>query len=158
MIGRIKAFLARPAAARAAGRHGADELQVAAAALLVEAARMDQRIDAAERRTIERLVRERFGLRREEADELIAEAEAAAARSSQLFAFTRAVKDGFDHDERVALIEMLWDVVYADGALHDYEANLLRRVAGLIHVPDRDSGAARQRVLARHQAAGRQAV
>ena len=54
MIGRIKAFLTKPATA---GRHGADELQVAAAALLVEAARMDQRIDAAERRTIERLVR-----------------------------------------------------------------------------------------------------
>lgn len=155
MIDRIKAFLTKPATA---GRHGADELQVAAAALLVEAARLDDRIDAAERRTIERLVRERFGLRREEADALIAEAESEVARSSQLFAFTRAVKDGFDHDERVALIEMLWEVAYADGALHDYEASLLRRVAGLIHVPDRDSGAARQRVLARRQAAGRQAV
>jgi uncharacterized tellurite resistance protein B-like protein len=40
-------------------------------------------------------------------------------------------------------------VAYADGTLHDYEANLLRRVAGLIHVPDAVSGSARKRVLSR---------
>jgi len=43
----------------------------------------------------------------------------------------------------------MWEVVYADGVLDDYEANLLRRVAGLIYVPDRESGQARQRVIAR---------
>jgi len=49
----------------------------------------------------------------------------------------------------VMLVEMLWDVVYADGELHDYEANLMRRVAGLLHVSDQESGAARKRVLGR---------
>ena len=49
----------------------------------------------------------------------------------------------------VMLMEMLWEVVYADGELHDYEANLLRRTAGLLHVSDQESGAARKRVLAR---------
>ena len=44
---------------------------------------------------------------------------------------------------------MLWEVVYADGELHDYEASLLRRIAGLLYVPDRESGEARKRVLAR---------
>jgi uncharacterized tellurite resistance protein B-like protein len=44
---------------------------------------------------------------------------------------------------------MLWQVVYADGRLDDYEANLMRRISGLIHVPDRDSGEARKRALAR---------
>ncbi len=43
----------------------------------------------------------------------------------------------------------MWEVVYADGVLDDYEANLLRRVAGLIYVPDRQSGEARQRVINR---------
>ena len=44
---------------------------------------------------------------------------------------------------------MLWEVAYADGALHDYEASLLRRVAGLLYVSDRDNGEARLRVMAK---------
>ncbi len=44
---------------------------------------------------------------------------------------------------------MLWEVAYADGILHDYEANLLRRIGGLIYVSDRERGAARRRVVAR---------
>jgi uncharacterized tellurite resistance protein B-like protein len=47
------------------------------------------------------------------------------------------------------MIEMLWEVVYADGELHDLEASLLRRVGGLLYVSDRDRGAARMRVLNR---------
>ena len=49
---------------------------------------------------------------------------------------------------------MLWEVAYADGSLHDYEASLLRRVAGLLYVSDRETGEARQRVLARQRAGG----
>jgi uncharacterized tellurite resistance protein B-like protein len=71
------------------------------------------------------------------------------ANASQLYGFTRVVKDNFDHDERVELMEMLWEVVYADGALHDLEASLMRRIAGLIYVPDRESGAARKRAMSR---------
>jgi len=46
-------------------------------------------------------------------------------------------------------VEMLWEVVYADGVLHDYEANLLRRIGGLIYVSDMDRGNARKRVMTR---------
>jgi uncharacterized tellurite resistance protein B-like protein len=66
------------------------------------------------------------------------------ANSSQLYSFTRVVKDNFDHAERVELMEMLWEVVYADGALHHLEASLMRRVAGLIYVPDAASGGGKQ--------------
>jgi uncharacterized tellurite resistance protein B-like protein len=51
--------------------------------------------------------------------------------------------------DRIKLIEMLWDVVYADGVLHDRENALMRKIAGLLYVTDADSGAARKRVLAR---------
>jgi len=47
------------------------------------------------------------------------------------------------------MIEMLWDVAYADGVLHDFESNMLRRAAGLLYVTDRESGDARKRVLGR---------
>ena len=110
---------------------------------------MDGTLGSDERVQIGRLVQDRFGLSADEAADLIAEAEQAVAASVQWHGFTSAIKHGFDHAERVELIEMLWEVVYADGQLHDYEASLLRRIAGLLYVSDRESGEARKRVLAR---------
>jgi uncharacterized tellurite resistance protein B-like protein len=131
------------------GQRSFDALQLAAAALMVEAATMDANFDAQERRRIGELVEGRFGLSPAEAAELIAEAEKKSAESVAFQGFTNAIKNGFDHAQRVQLIEMLWEVVYADGELHDYEASLLRRVTGLLYVGDRESGEARKRVLDR---------
>ena len=69
--------------------------------------------------------------------------------STQLFEFTRVIARHFSPTERIALIEMLCEVMYADGALHDLEASLLRRVGELVYVSDRDRGAARLRVMKR---------
>ncbi|HYZ25541.1 MAG TPA: TerB family tellurite resistance protein [Geminicoccaceae bacterium] len=129
--------------------HSFEERQLAAAALMVEAATMDSAFDAAERKRIAELVQQRFGLAADEAADLLAEAERRVSASVQWHGFTTAIKDGFEHAERVELIEMLWEVVYADRQLHDYEASLLRRIAGLLYVSDRESGEARKRVLAR---------
>ena len=79
----------------------------------------------------------------------MARAERTATESVAWQGFTRAIKDALPPEERIGVLEMLWEVVYADGRLHDYEASLLRRVAGLLYVSDRDSGEARLRVLAR---------
>ena len=110
---------------------------------------MDSHFDEGERAKIESLIRKRFGLNAEEARSLIEVAEQRVAESNQLFGFTRVINQRFDFDERVELMEMLWQVVYVDGTLHHYEANLMRRLAGLINVPDRDSGEARKRARAR---------
>ncbi len=149
MIDRIKALFAGSGQSpqHVAGKHGHSDLQVAAAALLVEGAQMDASFGEAERARILDLVRARFGLNDAESESLLDVARREAAGSTQLYEFARIVKDSFDHEERVELIEMLWEVVYADGALHDLEASLMRRIAGLIYVPDRDSGAARKRAL-----------
>lgn len=129
--------------------HRADGRALAAAVLMVEAARLDGDFDESERRSIRSLVTDRFGLDDAEADDLIAEAETVHDDSNHLVRFTRAIKGTCPPEERVAIVEMLWEVVYADGVLHDYEANLLRRVGGLIYVSDRDRGAARKRVMER---------
>ena len=71
------------------------------------------------------------------------------AETLDLHRWVQSIKQAYSEEERVALIEKMWEVVYADGILDEYEANLLRRVAGLIYVPDRQSGEARQRVMAR---------
>ncbi|MGE4218055.1 MAG: TerB family tellurite resistance protein [Alphaproteobacteria bacterium] len=136
-------------AAVPAGRHGTAALRRAAAGLLVDVALLDGRLDEAERNRIADLLRVRFDLTEAETAALIAAAEAAATESVELYGLSRVLRDHFEHAERVAMIEMLWDVAYADGTLHPYEANMLRRIAGLLYVTDRESGAARKRVLAR---------
>ena len=126
-----------------------DELQHAVAVLLVEAARMDDRFDDAERGRIDHLLADKFHLSAEERQRLLAAAETTAKQSSQLHPFTRLAFTRMDPAERCRLIEMLWEVAYADGVLDAEEDLLLRRVAGLIYVSDHERIAARQRVLQR---------
>jgi len=128
---------------------GREDVEVAAAALLIEAARVDGRIDPAERATIAALLGQRFGLDAAAAHALMDLGERENARSVQLHRFAHVVNRCFSEAARIELIEMLWAVVYADGVATDYEANLMRRIGGLLYVEDRDRGAARQRVLAR---------
>ncbi len=79
----------------------------------------------------------------------MAAGERAADRAAELFHFTRVINERLSYEQRIELIEMLWEVAYADGALDAYEDSLLRRVGGLIYIPDRERGLARQRVLER---------
>lgn len=130
---------------------GEERIRLAAAVLLVEAASTDGRFEGVERALITRLVRERFRMAEAEAERLIAAAQADVEHTTQLYGYVKEIKDGLDEAERVQVIEMLWEVAYADGQLHDYEASLIRRICGLIAVSDRDSGEARKRVLARLQ-------
>lgn len=125
------------------------EIHTAVAALLVEAARMDDRFDPAERSTIRRVLVRRFALDDAEVERLVAAAEQAVEGASALYRFTRVVAERFDPAARVGMIEMLWEVAYADGLLDPDEDALIRRIAGLIFVEDHERGAARQRVLAR---------
>jgi uncharacterized tellurite resistance protein B-like protein len=122
-------------------------LQRAAAVLLVIAARLDGQIAPDERDSIVRLLRTRLAV--DEALTLVEEADKEAAASTDFYQVTRVIKNRLEPDERASIIEMLWEVAYADGEVHDYEANLIRRVAGLLHVEDRDAGEARRRVLER---------
>src|SRR3546814_21191883 len=74
--------------------------------------------------------------------------------TQQIHPFVRTIKDGFDDAERIRLVEMLWEVIYIDGRIHDFEANLMRRIGGLINVIDVAIGSARRRVVRRLGAAG----
>lgn len=142
----------RAAAAEAAG---AEKLHLAVATLLAVVALGDGRFDTVERAEIEGLVCARFGLSEIEAGRLVDAAEREARDEIDLVPFTSIIKDNFPHTERVDLIEMLWEVAYASGEPHDHQDAQVRLIAGLIHVSDRDRGAARKRVLERRCRAGR---
>ena len=123
--------------------------RVALAALLVEAANADGDYDADERSRITRILATRYQISEPEAAALRAEGEAAQSSAVDLVRFTRAVKDSVPHDERVAVLEAVWEVIYADGVREMHENALIRKLCGLLHIEDRDAGLARQRVAAR---------
>ncbi|MCW0180744.1 TerB family tellurite resistance protein [Zavarzinia sp.] len=127
----------------------ASDLAFAAAVLLLEAASMDDHIDQAERDRVQAILVRHFGLDVDAARRLIEVAGQRQAESAQLLRYTRTVKDRMNEAERLRMVEWLWEVIYADGREHDLEANLMRRIAGLIYVEDADSGAARKRVRRR---------
>ncbi len=130
-----------------AAREPEDEKRAITAALLIQAALMDGKFDDSEFAMIESLLVSEFGASQAEAHQLMEDAEEAVHSSRQLFGFTRRAVRHLDHQECIDLVEMLWLVVYADGELHDYEANLMLRVASLLNVTDRESALARKRAL-----------
>lgn len=133
---------------------GEASLERACAELMAIAACQDDNFDMAERSVIVAHLQRRFGMSPAEANDLADETAEAMRESIDLYSLSRAIRDALPPEERVHIMEMLWDVVYADGELDDYESSLMRRVAGLLYVDDRESGAARQRVLQRHTDAG----
>jgi len=126
-----------------------DELQAAAAALLVEAACMDGNFDEKERKSILDLIQRHFLLNSEESATLIEEAEKVVENAGELYTFARVIKARYEPKQRIEMIEMLWEVAFADGNVDHYEKNLISRIAGLIYVTDKDRGEARKRVIAR---------
>ena len=120
--------------------------RVAIAAVLVEAARSDGAYHGHEEATIDRVLAGRFGLTHAQAAALRGQGEEAQAEAVDLVRFTRAIKDAVPLEDRIAVIEAVWRVIYADGELDHNESSLVRRLSGLLYVPDQDAGLARQRV------------
>ncbi len=148
MINRLKSLLSSDAVT-AEQMASVGDRQLALAVLLVEAAYIDGTFDEVERAKIRELTQRCFELNEAEIAALIETAESLHRDAVDLVRFTRVVKDWFAPEERVEVIEMLCEVVYADGRIDDFEANLMRRLGGLLYVSDRDRGAAQKRVSAR---------
>ncbi|MBP2299422.1 TerB family tellurite resistance protein [Azospirillum picis] len=128
---------------------GEDALQAAAAALMVEAARTDNSISEAERERILAVARRHFNLSEDEAQDLLSAAVFDTEGASPYHRYVSVILDRCPPERRIWIIEMLWEVAYADGVLNDLEASLLRRIGGLLHVSDVERGEARKRVLQR---------
>ncbi len=127
----------------------APDARLALAALLVRLARTDDHYDAAEVARIDAVLRSRFGLGPFEATRLRGEAEILEEEAPDTVRFTRAIKDHVPYEERIGVIEALWEVALADGRRDVDEDGLMRLVAPMLGVEDADSALARQRVEAR---------
>jgi uncharacterized tellurite resistance protein B-like protein len=135
------------------GKHAshfdADDCRVAAAALLVHVATLEHDLTGPARHKLAGLLKERFSLSDPLTDELVEAAVAADREAVDFYHFTHLLMGVLDEQGRLRVIEMLWEVAYADGAISEFEDNMLWRVAGLLGVSNRD------RITLRRQVAGR---
>ena len=109
-----------------------DDYRVAAAALLYHVSAVDGVVSDEERVKLRRLLAARYGLEPDGIDDLIEAAEAADAEAVDLYGFTSILKRRLDVAERERIVEMMWQLVYADGKVHEFEDNLMWRVAELL--------------------------
>lgn len=142
------ADLLRRLTAPAPARLADTDARLALSALLVRVAKADAHYSVDEIRRIDRILATRYGLDPVRAAQLRAEAEQLEHDAPDTVRFTRAVKDAVPFEERLAVIESLWDVVLADGEREDNEMALLRLIAPMLGVTDQDSAHARHRVSA----------
>jgi uncharacterized tellurite resistance protein B-like protein len=122
-----------------AGHHqaatvGEDEVRLAAAALLFHVIAIDGVVSQDERTRLMELLATRFNLDQPATAALIREAESADAEAVDLYGFTRVLKEKLAARDRERIIEMMWSLVYADGTVHEFEDNVVWRVAELLGV------------------------
>jgi uncharacterized tellurite resistance protein B-like protein len=121
----------------APGAPGADRehsLQLATAVLLVEVMKADPEITREERASVLQVLRRKFTLAEGELLRLVELAEQASRAASDFHQFTSVVNEHFGQDDKIRIVEHMWQVAYADGQLGAHENHVIARVAGLLHV------------------------
>lgn len=145
MIGDISRWLeARLKADQYQERGGKDDLRIATAALLVEAARADHHFTDVERERLVALLRQQYALSAHDADDLLAHARQHSAKAVSLTDLTQVVKRHTSAEERKSVLVSMWKVALADGRIDKYEEYVIRQVAGLLYIPHHDYIHARQ--------------
>jgi uncharacterized tellurite resistance protein B-like protein len=145
----IKSFVADLASGeKQSGGLGDHDLRLATAALLVHAAAIDGAMSDIARGKLQGLLKQRFELDDAAAGELIEQAAVADEKAVDLYHFTHQLNGSLDENERLRMVEMMWAVAYADGAVSDFEDNLIWRVADLLGVSSTERIALRHRVAA----------
>ena len=115
------------------------------AALLVNAARIDNNYSETERKMIKKTIIDMGISKENEVEKILINAERKEKESNQIVEFTREIKKN-SIEFRLKIIEILWKIVYSDGTNDIYETNLIRRVCGLLYISDKDSGIVKLKV------------
>jgi uncharacterized tellurite resistance protein B-like protein len=123
-----------------------DDYRLAAAALLVHAGAIDGEMSQSEQDKLRAVIKQRFNLDDAATAELIEKATAAEHQSVDLYHFTHLLNSALDEEGRTRVIEMMWEIVYADGQRDELEDNLLWRAADLLGVSPRERIELRQRI------------
>jgi uncharacterized tellurite resistance protein B-like protein len=130
------------------------DYRLAATALLIHVVSLDGEPSANERRKLHGLIESRFGLDPGTADRLIASATRVEGDAVDLYHFTSVIMRQADDAGRLKIVEMMWEIAYADGAVTEFEDNVVWRAADLLGVSSRDRIELKRQVAARQDAAG----
>jgi uncharacterized tellurite resistance protein B-like protein len=131
-----------------------NDYRLAAAALLVHVAAIDGGISEVERDKLHAVIKRRFDLDEAATNELVVEATQAELQAIDLYHFTSLINRSLDEAGRRRVVEMMWEIVFADGRISEFEDNLLWRAADLLGISSRERIALRQQVAARQQGGG----
>lgn len=135
-----------------AGRSARDEhmLQLSAAVLMIEVMRADHELAEEEEAKVVELIQRRYALDAEETQDLVRLAHGEADNAVSLHGFTRQLTDNLDVDERAHIVELLWELAFADGRIDRYEEHLVRQIAEWLYVPHTAFISAKHRAAERH--------
>ena len=115
--------------------------------LLLEACQIDGTTEQVEINFIKKLLINKFNFTQVEAEKNINKALKNHEESIEIFSQIKTILDQMDHKERIDVIEMMWGVILVDGIVDDFEANLMRRMNGLLYVSGIESAKAKERAL-----------
>jgi uncharacterized tellurite resistance protein B-like protein len=150
MLESLKALVADlTGGAKPAAPFADNDYRVAAAALLVHAATIDGEMSPAENDKLRSVLKARFDLDDTATSALIRAATAAEHEAVDLYHFTTSINRALDDEGRRRVVEMMWEIIYADGRLNEFEDNLVWRAADLLNVPSRERVEIRQQVAER---------
>ena len=128
------------------GRFEENDYRLAAAALLIHASTIDGSATTAEQDRLRAVLKARFNLDNAATDELIEAATIAEHEAVDLYHFTRLINRSLDEEGRRGVVEMMWEIVFADGRVSEFEDNLMWRAADLLGVSSRERIAIRRRI------------
>lgn len=123
-----------------------DDHRLAAAALLVHVISVDGSIDDSEKDKMRSVLQRNFDLNDEQTNALLQEARKRDLEAVDLYGFTSVLKRKLDQDGRMNIVEMMWEMVYADGIVHEFEDNTVWRTAELLGISSRDRIKLKQKV------------
>ena len=115
--------------------------------LMIEAANSDGNIDDKEITKIKTLLIEIFKENKDDVEKNIKYALENRNNSKSLYYYTSRINKIYSEEKKVILLETLWEIIYSDGQVHDYETSLIRRLSGLLYISDVKSGNARKKAL-----------
>ena len=118
--------------------------------LLLEACQIDGHTGNIEVEYIKKLLINKFNFTPDQAEKNLVEALEKSEERIEIFSQIKIILNEMNHEERIDVIEMMWGVILSDGIVDDFEANLMRRMNGLLYVSGEESALAKQRAL--HQA------
>ena len=121
-----------------------DNFLIRVSALLIHAAKIDENYTDSEEEIIKKTLLE-LGSNKEDLERIIKEAKAIEENSNQILEFTREVKN-LPEQNKIKIIEALWTIIYSNKEADMYEANLMRRLSGLLYIDNKTMGDIKERI------------